>query len=298
LDPFDFSPAPVPETAPPRLGRSFFHLHLVSDATGETLLAVGRAAAAQYEGISAIEHVYPLVRAQTQLDRVISEITAAPGMVLYTLVDAELSERLEDACRACGAPTLSVLAPVHGLFQSYLGATSTAKPGAQHVLNAEYFRRIDAMNYTLVHDDGQMTEDMNEADVVLVGISRTSKTPTAMYLAHRGLKTANVPLVPGVPLPDNLATLSHPLVVGLVASPDRIVQIRQNRLLSLNASDDSSYVDRDSVSEELILSRRLCAKHNWPMIDVTRRSIEETAAAILDLHRRHLELRATNVSKV
>ena len=270
------------------MGRSYFHLHLVSDSTGETLIAVGRAATVQYEGVSAIEHVYPLVRSRTQLERVIAEIEAAPGLVLYTLVEPELSERLEEACRATGSPMLSVLAPVHNLLQSYLGAHSTARPGAQHMLNAEYFKRIDAMNFTLMHDDGQLPVNLDEADVVLVGVSRTSKTPTAIYLANRGLKTANIPFVPGMPAPPALEAVKKALVVGLVASPERIVQIRQNRLLSLNADgDDSAYVDRDAVAEEIAFSRRLCARHRWPMIDVTRRSIEETAAAIIDLHREH-----------
>lgn len=269
------------------LGRSYFHLHLVSDSTGETLITVARAAAAQYEGISAIEHVYPLVRSHAQLERVIDEIEAAPGIVLYTLVEADLSLRLEEACRASSSPHLSVLAPVHDLLHSYLGAHSTARPGAQHMLNAEYFKRIDAMNFTLMHDDGQLPADLEEADVVLIGVSRTSKTPTSIYLANRGLKTANIPLVPGAPVPAALERARRPLVVGLVASPERIVQIRQNRLLSLRADDDSPYVDREAVAAEIALSRRLCARHNWPMIDVTRRSIEETAAAILDLYRDH-----------
>jgi regulator of PEP synthase PpsR (kinase-PPPase family) len=269
------------------LGRSYFHLHLVSDSTGETLITVARAAAAQYEGVSAIEHVYPLVRSPTQLERVVAEIEAAPGIVLYTLVEPELASRLEQACRDTGSPHLSVLSPVHSLLQSYLGAASTARPGAQHMLNAEYFKRIDAMNFTLLHDDGQLPDDLNDADVVLVGVSRTSKTPTSIYLANRGVKTANIPLVPGVPVPAALETVKKPLVVGLVASPERIVQIRQNRLLSLRADDDTAYVDRASVAEEIALSRKLCARHSWPMIDVTRRSIEETAAAILDLYRDH-----------
>jgi [pyruvate, water dikinase]-phosphate phosphotransferase / [pyruvate, water dikinase] kinase len=267
--------------------RSYFHLHLVSDSTGETLINVGRAAAAQYEGVSAIEHVYPLVRSAAQLERVINEIEQAPGIVLYTLVEQNLTERLEEACRATGSPALSVLQPVHSLLQSYLGAHSTARPGAQHMLNAEYFKRIDAMNFTLAHDDGNLPVDLDEADVILLGVSRSSKTPTSIYLANRGLKTANIPLVPGMPLPPALERTRKPLVVGLIASPERIVQIRQNRLLSLKADDSSAYVDRDAVANEVAASRRLFAKHRWPMIDVTRRSIEETAAAIVELHREH-----------
>jgi len=263
---------------------SYFHLHLVSDATGETLITVARAAAAQYATVSPIEHIYPLVRSEKQLDRVLAEIEASPGIVLYTLLDPDLTERLEDKCRELGLPVMSILGPVLNLFQSYLGAETTHRVGAQHTLNAEYFKRIDALNYTMLHDDGQHVDDLEHADVVLIGISRTSKTPTSIYLANRGVKTANVPLVPGTPIPPQLEQLNQPLVVGLLASPERIVQIRQNRLLGLKAQrDDGLYVDRDAVTEEIAFSRRLCAKHNWPLIDVTRRSIEETAAAVLRL---------------
>ncbi|MCX7323823.1 MAG: kinase/pyrophosphorylase [Hyphomicrobiales bacterium] len=267
--------------------RSYFHLHLVSDATGETLIAISRAAAAQYEGVSAIEHVYPLVRSRTQLDRVLNEIETAPGIVLYTLVDQDLASTLESFCTRIGSPTMSILNPILSLFQSYLGAASSARPGAQHMLNAEYFKRIDAMNYTMLHDDGQLTDDLESADIVLLGVSRTSKTPTSIYLANRGVKTANIPLVPGVPPPPQLETLRKPLIVGLVAAPERIVQIRQNRLLSLKADDDTAYVDHDAVAAEIATSRKLFARRGWPVIDVTRRSIEETAAAILEHLRDH-----------
>ena len=270
----------------------YFHLHLISDSTGETLITVARAAAAQYSRIMPVEHVHPLVRTQKQLDRVLNDIEEMPGIVLYTLLQENLVARLEEKCRGLGLPCLSILGPVLHLFQAYLGAESTHKVGAQHTLNAEYFRRIDALNYTMMHDDGQMPDDLEEADVVLIGVSRTSKTPTSIYLANRGVKTANVPLVPGVVLPANVEALNHPLVVGLYATPERIVQIRQNRLLGLRAHrDDDKYIDQQSVAEEVSASRRLCARHNWPAIDVTRRSIEETAAAVLALlteRRRHL----------
>jgi hypothetical protein len=263
---------------------NYFHLHLVSDATGETLITVARAAAAQYATVSPIEHIYPLVRSEKQLDRVLAEIEAAPGVVLYTLLDPELTNRLENKCKELGLPVMSILGPVLQLFQAYLGAESTPRIGAQHTLNAEYFKRIDALNYTMLHDDGQHVDDLEDADVVLVGVSRTSKTPTSIYLANRGVKTGNVPLVPGAAVPGALERLRHPLVVGLFASPERIVQIRQNRLLGLKVQrDDDLYVDRDAVAEEVAFSRRLCAKHNWPLIDVTKRSIEETAAAVMRL---------------
>src|SRR5271169_5879165 len=261
---------------------SFFHLHLVSDSTGETLITVARAASAQYVSAAPVEHVYPAVRTNKQLDRVLADIEASPGVILYTLLDQSLIGRLEDRCRELGLPCLSVLGPVLRLFQSYLGAESTHKIGAQHILNADYFKRIDALNYTMMHDDGQLADDLENADVILVGVSRTSKTPTSIYLANRGVKTANIPLVPGLPLPAGIERLKRPLVVGLHATPERIVQIRQNRLLGRKVErDDDQYIDRQAVAEEISASRRLCAKHNWPLIDVTRRSIEETAAAVL-----------------
>ena len=270
---------------------SFFHLHLVSDSTGETLVTVARAAAVQYVGMAPIEHIYPAVRSPYQLDRVLADIETEPGVVLYTLLDGELTTRLEDKCRDLGLPCLSILGPVLSLFQSYLGTESTYRVGAQHVLNAEYFRRIDAVNYTMMHDDGQLTDELEDADVILVGVSRTSKTPTSIYLANRGVKAANIPLVPDIPLPPALMSARNPLVVGLIATPERIVQIRENRLLGLKAyQHDNRYVDHMVVSEELTFARRLCAKQNWPIIDVTRRSIEETASAIIALladRRRH-----------
>jgi len=272
-------------------GGHYFHLHLVSDATGETLMTVARAAAAQYSSVQPVEHMHPLVRSHKQLDRVLAEIENAPGIVLYTLLDRELTDRLESTCKNLGLPYLSILGPVLGLFQAYLGGESKPRIGAQHMLNAEYFKRIDALNYTMLHDDGQHAEDLEQADVVLVGVSRTSKTPTSIYLANRGVKTGNIPLVPGVPVPPRLEALQQPLIVGLTASPERIVQIRQNRLLGLRAEHDADqYIDRQAVAAEIASARKLCGKHNWPIIDVTRRSIEETAAEVMALlteRRRH-----------
>jgi len=262
----------------------YFHLHLVSDATGETLITVARAAAAQYANVAPVEHLYPMVRSKKQLEHALAEIADSPGLVLYTLLEEDLIQSLEQSCRELGLPCMSVLGPILRLFQSYLGAETIHRAGAQHVLNAEYFQRIDALNFSMLHDDGQHVEGLEEADVVLVGVSRTSKTPTSIYLANRGVKTGNVPLVPGVPLAPQVEKLRRPLVVGLYASPERIVQIRENRLLGLRAHrDDDRYIDKIAVAEEVAYSRRLCAKHNWPSIDVTRRSIEETAAAVMRL---------------
>ena len=275
------------------MGRHYFHLHLVSDATGETLIAASRAVAAQYDGVSSIEHVYPLVRTKTQLDRAIAEIEEAPGIVLFTLVDQQLAEELQSACKKASVPCLSVLQPILDLFQSYIGTAMRLRPGAQHMLNADYFRRIEALNFTVLHDDGQQAENFEEADVVLMGVSRTSKTPTSIYLANRGIKAANIPLVPDIPLPDLVLGLEKPLVVGLVASAERIVQIRENRLLALKANPDSPYVDRLLVADEIRRARKICAAQGWPVIDVTHRSIVETAAAVIDLIKIHRLKHAT-----
>lgn len=264
--------------------QNFFHLHLISDATGETLLAAGRAASAQYKDARAIEHIYPLIRTEKQLIKVFEDIEEEPGIVLYTVVDHNLAQIIDQRCQSMGLPYVSVLEPVLGVFQSYLGAPAGRRVGAQHQLDAEYFRRIDALNFTMDHDDGQLPLDMDDADIVLIGISRTSKTPTSIYLANRGIKTANIPIVLGVPLPRSLIEAKKPLVVGLVATAERISHVRQNRLLGSTVGfDPNGYADRAHISEELQYARQLCTRHGWPMIDVSRRSIEETAAAIVAL---------------
>jgi len=263
--------------------KQYFHMHMVSDATGETLNTVARAATAYYAGYQPIEHIYTLVRTSRQLDRMIGEVEKQPGIVLYTIADAKLKTEIEQRCEALSIPCISILDPVIASLATYLNAKSKPHIGGQHVLNAEYFQRIDALNYTMAHDDGQITQDLESADVVLLGVSRSSKTPTSIYLANRGIKTANIPLVPSIPTPQDLSELKHPLVVGLIASADRISQIRRHRLLSLNEGRDTSYVDRKAITEELLAMRKLCSANNWPIIDVTRRSIEETAAAVINL---------------
>lgn len=264
--------------------KNFFHLHLISDSTGETLISAGRAAAVQFQHASPIEHVYPLVRNRRQADAVLTAVDNEPGIVLYTIVDPDLADFVDRRCVEIGVPSVNVMEPIIGTFQTYLGPLARRRVGAQHVMNADYFARIEALNYTMDHDDGQMTDDYEQADVVLVGISRTSKTPTSIYLANRGIKTANIPIVPGTPLPEPLLAAQKPLIVGLIATSDRISQVRGHRELgTVSGLDMSDYTDRASIAEELKYARMLCARHNWPIIDVTRRSIEETAAAIVAL---------------
>ena len=265
----------------------YFNVHLVSDSTGETLNAVMRAACAQFENVMPLEHNYYLVRSPKQLDRVLKEIDGAPGVVWFTISDDSLRTKLENHCRAHGHPVLPVLDASVSMLSRHLGLRASERTAAQHSLNEEYFERMEAINYTLAHDDGAGADGLKDADVILVGISRTSKTPTCVYLANRGVKAANVPLVPGVPPPRQLLELDgqHPMIVGLKISPDRLVQIRQQRLLSLNEGAHTSYVDDDAVKAEATQANRLFLQQKWKTIDVSRHSVEETAAAILNLLR-------------
>lgn len=263
--------------------RRFFHIHLVSDATGETLNTVAKAAAAHYTDHRPIEHIYALVRTPRQLHKALAEIERQPGIVLFTLVDGELRRQLEEKCEELALPCVSILDPVIASLAQYLNAPSKPLVGGQHALNADYFRRMDALNFAMIHDDGQAPEGLEKADVVLVGISRTSKTPTCIYLAQRGIKAANVPIVPSVAVPMALERIVKPLVVGLIASAERVSQIRRHRLLALHETRETAYVDPRHITTEIVHMKDVCARHGWPMIDVTRRSIEETAAAVLNL---------------
>ena len=259
------------------------HLHLLSDSTGETLENIAKAGLAQFEGVETIKHFWPMVRSQGHLDRILLEIAQRPGLVIFTLVNNDIRKRLESRCHALGLPSVSALDPVIDALSQLLGQEALARPGRQHILDAAYYARVEAIQYTIAHDDGIASDDWEEADIILTGVSRSSKTPTAIYLANRGYKVANVPLVIESPPPRSLYSLVNPLIVGLTTSPDRLIQIRRNRLLTLNQSPETAYVDHEAVVAELTFARRIFSDHGWPVIDVTRRSIEETAAAIINL---------------
>jgi len=262
---------------------TYFHVHLVSDSTGETLNAMARAVCARFDDVLPIEHIYALVRSRRQLERVLAEIEGAPGVVLHTIVDPELRAALEQGCRTLEMSCIAALDPLVSALGRYLGAALSLRVGAQHALDSGYFDRIEALNYAMAHDDGQGTNDLDAADVVLVGVSRTSKTPTSIYLAQRGVRAANVPLAPGLEPPQSLYSVTRPLVVGLTVSPDRLLQVRRNRLLSLNERRPSAYVEEEAVRDEIVRARRLFERMKWPVIDVSRRSVEETAAAVINL---------------
>ena len=269
------------------------HLHMVSDSTGETVQSVARACIVQFEGVTVVEHMWSLVRTPGHIDKTLSEISRNPGIVLFTVVNEDVRRRLLEGCQRIRMPCVSVLDPFMNTFANYLGLPAHAQPGRQHSLDSDYFSRIDAMQFALGHDDGQGLWDIDHADVILTGVSRTSKTPTCMYLANRGIKAANVPFVPGVGLPEEILrirgeTVTGPLVSGLTKDPASLVQIRRNRLRMIAEDDDTDYVDLETVRSEVQACRRVCTDHGWQVIDVSRRSIEETAAAIMQhLERRH-----------
>ncbi|MDR2857064.1 MAG: kinase/pyrophosphorylase [Novosphingobium sp.] len=263
------------------------HLHLLSDSTGETLEMIVKAALAQFEDAEVIRHFWPMVRSRQHLDRIMGDIAANPGLVLFTLVNRETRGRLEEHCRAMGLPAVPVLDTVNDALEAFLGQEAKGRPGRQHLMDDAYFARVEAIQFTIAHDDGVAWEDWEKADIVLAGVSRSSKTPTSIYLANRGYKVANIPIVIESPPPSALFGLRRPLVVGLTTAPDRLIQVRRNRLLSLKQAPATAYVDADKVAREVQFARRMFADNGWPVIDVTRRSIEETAAAVIALLHEH-----------
>lgn len=275
----DAEPASVPGPKP----GVYFNVHLISDSTGETLTGVMRASCAQFDNIIPIEHTNFLVRSPRQLERVLKEIEAAPGIVMFTLSNVEQRERLENYCQAKGIACVAVLDSTLDLFSRYLGLELNHRVGAGRILNAEYYRRIDALNFAMGHDDGQHVIELKDAEVILVGVSRTSKTPTCVYLANRGVKAANVPIVPNVPLPPELFEADAPLIVGLTISADRLLSVRRNRLATMKETRETTYIDDEAVRAEIIHAQKTYERQGWPVIDVSRRSVEETAAAVLNL---------------
>lgn len=270
-----------------------FHLHLVSDSTGETTYSLARACLVQFENVEVNTQTHSQVLSPTKMQKVVESIEANPGAVMYTMINKSLSAALVKECARIGVPCIDVLDGVITRLQGYFGQTIRGQPGRQHQLDEEYFHRIDAMQFALSHDDGQGFDHLNQAEIILVGVSRTSKTPTSMYLAnHRGLKAANVPFVPGVPLPEILFSKEAPFVVGLTTSPERLVQIRRQRMKLLGEDKETDYVELEQVRQEILEARKLFAKSRWPVIDVTRRSIEETASEIFEIYAANIEKQA------
>ena len=272
--------------------RQHFDLHLVSDSSGETVTNIARACLVQYPDANVTEHFWWLVRTPGQLTRVIAGIKNTPGLVIFTLLDSVMRATLEQACRDLRVPAVSALDPVMQALSRHFQQQAKTDIGKQHVMDESYYSRIDAMHFAMQHDDGQSMDTMDGADIILVGVSRTSKTPTCMYLANRGYRVANIPLVPGQTVPDHLLVATRPLFVGLTREPKSLSDIRQSRLRIMKDDRGDSYADVDNIREEIAESRRLFARQNWPVIDVTRRSIEETAASIIQLFNQRQDTKA------
>jgi len=268
------------------------NLHLISDSTGETLSSVSRAVLAQFENVDSNDFIWPLIRTATQIERVKESITKNPGIVLYTILEDDLIENLKNHCHQLQIPCIPVLSRIISEFSNYLGLDISHTIGRQHLLDNEYFSRVEAINYTITHDDGQSAWDLYDADIVIVGVSRTSKSPTSVYLSCRGYKTANIPFVGIETIPSNIYDLKNPFIVGLVINPEKLVQIRQTRLASIGQDADTDYIDIEAVKAEVAESRKLFSKLNCSVIDVTKRSVEETAAKIIQLYQ------ARNMDKV
>lgn len=263
--------------------KKLINLHLISDSTGETLSSVARAVLSQFEGVESSDFIWPLIRTKPQLDRVMESISQNPGVVMYTILHDDLIDELRRKCYEIKVPCIPVLSHIIGEFSSYLGMTISSTVGRQHLLDNQYFSRVDAISYTINHDDGQATWDLYEADIVIIGVSRTSKSPTSVYLSCRGYKTANVPFVSLETIPQSLYEIKKPLIVGLTINPEKLVQIRQTRLASIGQETGTDYIDVESVKNEIAESRKLFAKLDCPVLDVTKRSVEETAAKIIHL---------------
>jgi len=266
--------------------------HLISHASGELIEMLARNAVVQLEGVHLERKLWKRVRRMGQLPEILAARADSPGFVLHSISDTDIREAIEVACARLGVPCQFALEPLVSRLASYSSASVQLHTSSGNVFDEDYYLRVEAMKYTLAHDDGVASDDLADADVIIVGVSRATKTPTCMYLASRGIKAANVPLVPGVQIPLALVSPQAPLIVGLVVDPARLSLIRSARLTSLHQNENTDYSDFDALRRELLAARRLFNLHGWPVIDVTNRSIEQTAAMIIDM----LEARAASRS--
>ena len=263
--------------------KKVINLHLISDSTGETLSSVARAVLSQFEKVESNDFIWSLIRTKPQLERVLEAISKQPGIVLYTIMHDDLVEDLRKECYKLQLPCIPVLSHIIAEFSNYLKENISHAVGRQHLIDNEYFSRVDAISYTITHDDGQSSWDLYEADIVIIGVSRTSKSPTSVYLSCRGYKVANIPFVSIETIPSSLFEIKKPLIVGLIINPEKLAQIRQSRLTSIGQEVSSNYGEIELIKEEIAESRKLFNRLNCPVIDVTKRSVEETSAKIIQL---------------
>ena len=261
-----------------------YNVYLVSDSTGETLDRIFLSLKSQFANFDYEKKEFAFVRTEQQIDKIIKECNKIENaIILYTIVETKLAKYLANQSERNSVPCFGVLGNLILSFSKLLNQKAAHKPSAQHVLDEDYYNRIEAIQFTMTHDDGKKTDDLNSADVILLGVSRTSKTPTSIYLANRGFKTINIPLVLNQKIPEDLISNKKACIIGLIADPERLADIRRNRVAIMKDHKIKDYTDLDFIKKEVNDSKSLFKKNNWPMIDVTRRSVEETAASILKI---------------
>jgi hypothetical protein len=258
-------------------------LHLVSHASGELIEMLARQAVAQFDGVQVERRLWKMVRRLGQVPEILAAVAESPGYLLHSISHSDIRAALEAGCERLGVPCQFALEPLISGLAAHTGAAVEFHTSSGEAFDEDYYRRVEAMKYTLAHDDGVASDDLDSADVILVGVSRATKTPTCMYLASRGIKAANVPLVPGAPVPVGLMQAKTPLIVGLTVDPARLIRIRSARLHALQQNAKTQYTDVEALRKEVLAARRLFLLHGWPSIDVTHRSIEQTAAMIIEM---------------
>ena len=261
-----------------------YNVYLVSDSTGETLDRIFLSLKSQFANFDYEKKEFAFVRTEQQIDKIIKECNKSENsLILYTIVETKLAKYIAKQSEINDVPCFGILGNLILSFSKLLNQKAIHKPSAQHVLDDDYYKRIEAIQFTMTHDDGKKVDDINNADVILLGVSRTSKTPTSIYLANRGYKTINIPLVPDRKLPENLISNTKACIIGLIADPERLADIRRNRVAIMKDHKIKEYTELEYIKKEVNESKNLFKRNNWPIIDVTRRSVEETAASILKI---------------
>ena len=263
-----------------------YEIYLVSDSTGETLERIFLAIKAQFKNFKYKTHYFSFTRTENQILKIIENSTKNKNSIfLYTIVDNKLAQFLSTECNKKKIPCFGVLGDLILTFSKLLNQEASHIPSGQHVMNEDYYKKIEAIQFTMNHDDGNSLDDIGKSDIILLGVSRTSKTPTSIYLANKGMKISNIPLVNEQSVPEFLKEKPNSTcVIGLTAEPDRLVDLRKNRMQSIKENENKNYIDFEKIKNEIEVSKKLFQKYNWPTIDVTRKSVEETAASILKIH--------------
>ena len=263
-----------------------YQIYLISDSTGETIDRIFLAIKAQFKDFDCSDHQYSFTRTKNQILKILELAKKHKNsIILYTIVDNNLAKHLEEEARKLKIPCFGVIGDLISNFSKIINQTATHTPSAQHILDGEYYKRIEAIQFTMNHDDGNLTEDIEKSDIILLGVSRTSKTPTSIYLANRGFKTSNIPLVNENSIPSYLKeNPKEKCVVGLTAEPTRLIDVRKNRMSSLKEKHLTDYTNLNKIEKETLEAKEAFKKYQWPVVDVTRKSVEETAASIIKIY--------------